>query len=102
MVMFASLYEGFGLPILEGQAVGRPVITSKLYSMPEVGGDGGCYIDPHNVNDIRKAVERVISDEGFRKKLVFNGLKNVEKYKPSNIAGQYAELYRDVYIGYQS
>ena len=45
MVMFPSLYGGFGLPILEAQAVGRPVITSNLYSMPEVGGKGAYYVE---------------------------------------------------------
>ena len=99
IVMFASLYEGFGLPILEGQAVGRPVITSNLYSMPEVGGDGACYVDPFNVSDIRSALNRIIDCADFREKLIASGLKNVESYRLSNVASQYAELYEQVYLG---
>ncbi len=97
IVMFASLYEGFGLPILEAQAVGRPVITSNLFSMPEVGGEGACYVDPYNVEDIRTAVDRIIADVTFRKELIMAGLSNVEKYQLTNIADQYAELYRRVH-----
>lgn len=97
IVMFASLYEGFGLPILEAQATGRPVITSKLYSMPEVGGDGACYVDPYNVSDIRRVVERLISDDGFRVNLITAGLINVKKFQLTRVAEQYAELYRRVY-----
>lgn len=99
IVMFASLYEGFGLPILEGQAVGRPVITSNLYSMPEVGGDGACYVDPFNVSAIRSALNRIIDCADFRERLITSGLKNVENYRLSNVASQYAELYEKVYLG---
>ncbi len=99
IVMFASLYEGFGLPILEAQATGRPVITSNLYSMPEVGGDGASYVDPYNVDDIRRVVARLISDMDFREKLITKGLRNVDKFQLASIAGQYAELYRRVYSG---
>ncbi len=99
IVMFASLYEGFGLPILEGQAVGRPVITSNVYSMPEVGGDGACYVDPFNASDIRSALHRIIDCADFRGRLITCGLKNVENYRLSNVARQYAELYERVYYG---
>ena len=97
IVMFASLYEGFGLPILEAQAVGRTVITSNLFSMPEVAGEGGCYVDPYNVGAIRTAVDKIIADETYRKELVMSGLINVEKYQITSIAYQYAELYRRVH-----
>ena len=70
IVMFASLYEGFGLPILEANAVGRPVITSRLYSMPEVGGDAACYVDPYDVADIRAAVEKVVDDTEYCLQLI--------------------------------
>lgn len=97
IVMFASLYEGFGLPILEAQAVGRPVITSNLYSMPEVGGGGACYINPYDVSSIRTAVEEIIESEAFRAKLVAAGFRNVQNYKASAIAEKYTALYRQVY-----
>lgn len=97
LVMFVSLYEGFGLPILEANAVGRPVITSRLYSMPDVGGDGAYYVDPYKVHEIRSAVERIRNDSNCRKELIENGFKNVRKYKPQVIASQYAELYRRIF-----
>ncbi|AUB83859.1 glycosyltransferase family 4 protein [Candidatus Thiodictyon syntrophicum] len=94
LVMFASLYEGFGLPIVEANAVGRAVITSRLYSMPEVGGDAACYVDPYDVAEIRSAVERLIQDVAYRQELVTSGYKNVERFRPAAIARQYALLYR--------
>ena len=96
IVMFASLYEGFGLPILEGNAVGRPVISSNLYSMPEVGGDAACYVDPYNVDSIRDAVRKCLDDSNFRNALITNGLKNVKRYTAESVAAEYAELYRSL------
>ena len=97
IVMFASLYEGFGLPILEGQAVGRPVITSNLYSMPEVGGSGAYYVNPYETSSIRAALEEIVTSEGLREKLVADGFQNVRNYTVSAIAERYAALYRQVY-----
>jgi glycosyltransferase involved in cell wall biosynthesis len=94
LVMFASLYEGFGLPIVEANAVGRPVITSRLYSMPEVGGDAACYVDPYEVTTIRTAVEKIIHDADYRQQLIENGYRNVERFRLSAVAAQYAALYR--------
>jgi glycosyltransferase involved in cell wall biosynthesis len=99
IVMFASLYEGFGLPILEAQATGRPVITSNCYSMPEVGGEGACYVDPYTVSDIRQVVQKIVSDADYREQIVRAGQRNVEKYQATTIARQYAELYRRVHKG---
>jgi glycosyltransferase involved in cell wall biosynthesis len=97
--MFASLYEGFGLPILEANAVGRPVITSKLYSMPEVGGNAACYVDPYDSADIRAAVSKLIEDSQYRDQLVVNGFRNVERFRPEVVATQYANLYRKLFKG---
>ncbi|MDO8861669.1 glycosyltransferase family 1 protein [Haliea sp. E1-2-M8] len=97
LVMFASLYEGFGLPILEGQAIGRPVITSNCYSMPEVGGEGAYYVDPYDEESIRNAVNSIFESKSLVEKLVEAGLKNVRQYKISVIAAKYAELYRYIH-----
>ena len=94
MVVFASLYEGFGLPILEAQATGRPVITSNIGAMPEAAGDGALFVDPYSVEAIREAVLRVKSDPALRAKLVANGLRNVERFRPGVIAGLYAGIYK--------
>ncbi len=99
MLVFASTYEGFGLPIVEANAVGRPVITSTLYSMPEVAGDAACLVDPYDVASIRAGILRVIEDTDYRDCLVKAGFDNVERFRPTIIAGQYAQLYRQIYSG---
>ena len=96
LVVFASLYEGFGLPILEGQAVGRPVITSHLSSMPEAAGAGALLVDPLSVDDIRAAVMRLIREPELRAELVQLGFENVARFRPEAVALQYAEIYREV------
>jgi len=94
MVVFASLYEGFGLPIVEAQAVGRPVVTSNRCSMPEVAGDAACLVDPESVESIREGVLKIIRDEAYREGLVRKGFENVKRFAPERIAAQYVEIYR--------
>jgi glycosyltransferase involved in cell wall biosynthesis len=94
LLVFASTYEGFGLPIVEANAIGRPVVTSNLYSMPEVAGDAACLVDPYDVQSIRGGITRMIEDTDYREKRVAAGFRNVERFRPAAIAGQYAALYR--------
>lgn len=96
ILTFVSLYEGFGLPILEAQSVGRPVITSDISSMPEVAGDGAILIDPHNVLSIRQGILSVITHPQLRTDLINKGLENVKRFQPEVIAEEYAKLYREV------
>ena len=74
-LVFASLYEGFGLPILEAMACGCPVITSKVTSIPEVAGDSALYVDPYDVDSIAQGINRAIDDAEFRKTLIQQGLE---------------------------
>ena len=78
--LFPSLYEGFGLPILEAMKLGCPVITSNVSSMPEAGGDAAIYVDPENVEDIAKKLEKVLSDSKLRSEMVEKGKKQVQKF----------------------
>ena len=96
MLVFASTSEGFGMPIIEAQAVGRPVVTSNLQPMPDVGGDGACYVDPLDVAAIRAGLRKVIADADYRAKLVEAGFENAQRFCPEAIAAQYAEVYREV------
>ncbi len=94
LVSFVSTYEGFGMPILEAQAVGRPVITSNLSSMPEVAGDAACLVNPLDVASIRSGLLRVIEDAPYREQLVVRGRENVKRFDPERIARQYLEVYQ--------
>ncbi len=80
MLLLVSFYEGFGLPILEAQACGVPVITSSVSSMPEVAGDGAILVDPENVSSISEAIMSVNKNEKLRKELVVKGFLNNKKY----------------------
>ncbi len=94
LLSFVSLKEGFGMPIVEAQATGRPVLTSNCSSMPEVGGDGALYVDPYNVQEIRKGLISLINNKELRDNLVQLGYKNVKRFSAQTIADQYAELYK--------
>lgn len=96
LVFFASTYEGFGMPIIEAQAVGRPVITSRLASMPEVGGDGVCLVNPYDVHDIKMAIEKITSDAFYCRDLVQKGFDNVQRFQVDRIAQEYIDLYREL------
>jgi glycosyltransferase involved in cell wall biosynthesis len=96
IVSFCSTYEGFGLPIIEGQIYGKPVITSRLSPMNEVAGDGALLVDPENVAEIRAAVEKVITDENYRNLLVEKGFENIKRFDSSKIAKQYASIYERI------
>jgi len=96
LVVFASLAEGFGLPILEAQALGRPVVTSRFPPMCDVAGEGACLVDPFDVNSIRSGISRVIEDRVYRERLVAKGFENCQRYDARPIATAYAALYREV------
>jgi glycosyltransferase involved in cell wall biosynthesis len=94
MVVFVSLYEGFGLPILEAQAMGRPVITSNFGAMREAAGDGALLVDPYSVEEIRAAIMRIRNEPGLREELVRKGRENAERFRADAIALKYAQIYR--------
>jgi len=99
IIALASTYEGFGMPILEGQAVGRPVISSNLFSMPEVAGNAACLVDPFDVNSIRAGIIKIIQNDEYRNRLVRDGFENVKRFDPDHIAFQYLDLYQEVAAG---
>jgi glycosyltransferase involved in cell wall biosynthesis len=75
-----SLYEGFGLPILEAMSYGCPVIASNISSLPEAGGDAALYVDPLNIEDIKKKLEVITEDADLRQKLIKKGYEQVRKF----------------------
>lgn len=78
--IFPSLFEGFGLPVLEAMACGTPVITSNSTSLPEVVGDAGMLVNTEKSEDIFSAIMRIISDEEFRKELVTKGIQRANLF----------------------
>ncbi len=94
LVAFVSTYEGFGLPILEAQAIGRVVITSNISSMPEVAGGGAYFVDPYSVESIRNGICHLNEDIQLREELIKKGKENIERFNPELIANKYINLYR--------
>jgi glycosyltransferase involved in cell wall biosynthesis len=95
-VAFVSLYEGFGLPILEGMASEVPVITSRTSAMPEVAGDAAMLVDPLDAHAIADALDRVVGDQDLRSDLVRRGLKNLERFDWTRSAHRLWNLIRSV------
>ena len=95
-LVYPSLYEGFGLPILEAMACGCPVITSNLSSLPEVAGDIALLVAPNNIEGLYKAMVRVVADTDLRRQLIARGLKHSHKFSWAQTAAATLEVYREV------
>ncbi|MFM0198500.1 glycosyltransferase family 1 protein [Paraburkholderia fungorum] len=80
MVVFVSLYEGFGLPIVEGMASGVPVITSNVSAMAEIGAGAAELVDPYSIESIRDAIDKVATDEERRSDLIDKSALHVRKF----------------------
>lgn len=96
MVVFASTYEGFGLPIIEANATGRPVVTANVLSMPEVAGAAACLVDPFDVASLRQGIVRVIEDGSFRQSLIEAGFENAKRFSAKSVTAEYVRLYREL------
>ena len=96
ILSFVSTYEGFGLPIIEAQTCGRVVITSNISSLPEVAGNGAYFINPYDITEIKNGIKELINNSKLRDELIQNGIENVKRFNPEQIANQYKELYQKV------
>lgn len=96
MVSFVSIYEGFGMPIIEGQMIGRPVVTSNIEPLLEVGKNAALFVDPKNVDEIKCAFIKIIQDDTFREDLIARGQENVRRFDSKIIASQYNDLYKQM------
>jgi glycosyltransferase involved in cell wall biosynthesis len=94
--VFPSLYEGFGLPVLEAMANGTPVVTSSVSSLPEVVGDAAVTVDPYNVDEIAKAMRDVLTDEGLRATLVERGRRRAGRFSWKDAVARIHEAYMTV------
>jgi glycosyltransferase involved in cell wall biosynthesis len=95
-LLFPSIYEGFGLPILEAMAKGIPVITSNISSMPEIAGNAALLVDPYCEDEIAKAIELMLSDSSLRRELVERGYKRVSQFSWKKAANMTLQVYKKI------
>jgi glycosyltransferase involved in cell wall biosynthesis len=96
ILSLVSTLEGFGMPIVEANAVGRVVITSNTTSMPEIASDAAVLVDPFDVANIREGFLKIIQNPTLREEFINNGLKNHLRFQPKQLAEQYAEIYQSL------
>ncbi|MFC1755619.1 glycosyltransferase family 4 protein, partial [Thermoproteota archaeon] len=94
---FPSLYEGFGLPVLEAMACGTPVVTSNISSLPEVAQDAALLVDPYNVGELAKAMQRVLTDKALQTQLCEKGLAQARKFSWEKTAKKIISIYEEAY-----
>lgn len=91
-----SLYEGFGLPVIEAMVCGCPVVVSNVSSLPEIVGNAGVYIDPYDVSSIEKGMQKASFDKVLRKKLTTKGLERVKQFSWENCAQKTRAALEDI------
>jgi glycosyltransferase involved in cell wall biosynthesis len=94
--VYPSLYEGFGMPLLEAFQMNCPVITSQASSLPEVAGDAAYYIDPKSTASIRGALQTLLTHEGVRQDLIQKGKVQLKKFSWQTTAHKTFELYKSL------
>ena len=94
--VYPSLYEGFGIPILEAMKVGTPVVTSKVTAMGEVAGDAGLLVDPTDVGEMAREMGRLLNDDDLRKELIVRGYERCSGYSWAKNWEQYLALYEEL------
>lgn len=91
-----SLYEGFGIPVVEAMACGTPVIVSNVSSLPEVVGDAGLLVNPNSVDQIEQAIRTVTTDQKLADKLIARGLERVKKFSWKRMAKSVIQVLEEV------
>ena len=96
-LVFASLYEGFGIPVLEAFACEVPVIISNLGSLPEIAAQAALKVNPHDPQDIADAMQKIHQDPNLRSGLIQEGISRLKQFNWQNSAAQTLAVYQEVY-----
>ncbi len=96
LFVFPSLYEGFGIPVLEAMANGVPVVCSNAASLPEVAGDAALFFDPYSVEEIAARMHQALQDSGLRKELIRSGQENAKRFSWERTARQTIAVYKEL------
>lgn len=96
LFVFPSLYEGFGIPVLESFACDCPLVCSDTSSLPEIAGEGACYFDPYSEASMQSAISKVLSDKKLRDKLVLNGKERLKNFSWKETAMQTQNIYENL------
>lgn len=99
MLVYPSLHEGFGLPVLEAMASGTPVITSNSSSIPEVAGDAALYVNPNDVHSITESIQKLLADTVLQKVLIEKGREQAKKFSWQTMTQETVSLYDEAVRG---
>ncbi len=94
--LYPSLYEGFGMPVLEAMACGVPVITSNITSMPEIAGDAAILINPRNPEELKNSILTLLNDKKLRNDLRERGFRQAKKFSWKKMAKETLEIYESL------
>lgn len=97
--VYPSLYEGFGLPVLEAMACGTPVVASAVASIPEVAGDAALLVDPTDERAVAESIARAIMDGALRRTLIDRGTRRVAEFSWEKAASELLRVYEECYAG---
>jgi glycosyltransferase involved in cell wall biosynthesis len=91
--VYPSIYEGFGLPVLEAMSCGAPVITSNVTSLPEIAGDAALLVDPRNTRELAEALKRILREPALREEMVERGFQQIRKFSWRTAAEETIHLF---------
>ena len=97
IVLFASTYEGFGLPVIESQAIGRVIITSDLSPMKDIAGNAAILVNPFDAQSIRSAIITVLNSPTLQSELIAKGIINAKRFSHLSVAREYLDLYHEIH-----
>lgn len=101
LFVYPSLYEGFGLPVLEAMCCGTPVITSNVSSIPEVAGDAALLINPFDTEELAKAMEKVLEDNNVKADLISRGFERISNFNWKKTAFETLKFYENIFRMYK-